>query len=70
MSKKFTHRVSAPFVTVPTRYATCQHWSYANRKLSQCGAETEDGKPTCKSCKALESAGPRQARKDLITTYV
>lgn len=55
--REMTHNVSAPFVMSPRRYDTCQHWTYADRKLSQCGAPTENGRPTCDACKRKESQG-------------
>lgn len=70
MSKKFTHRVSAPFVKVQTHYDTCQHWTYTNRKLHQCGAPTESGSPTCSTYKAIEATGSGQARRDHVMMYV
>lgn len=46
----------------PRRYETCQHWSYQDHKLQQCGAPTKNGKPTCDDCKRIELEGPSGSR--------
>lgn len=52
------------------RIETCQHWSYANLQLVQCGAPTTDGKPTCSACAKLESRGAGGQRRDFLRTYI
>lgn len=55
-----------PPKTPPRRWDSCQHWSYSNRQLRQCGAPTENGAPTCKSCATLEAVGTGRTRKDML----
>lgn len=58
--------LKGPPRTQPRRFVTCQHWFYRDRQAVQCGAPTENGKPTCKACLALEMKGTGRTRKDMI----
>ena len=50
------------------RYTTCQHWHYFDRKLTQCGNPTENGKPTCDDCRHIEGLRPGPTYKNYTLT--
>lgn len=66
MTTSYTRKpqMTRPFVKKVTHWEFCNHWSYRNGKLQQCGAPTENGRPTCKSCREIEAQSGGQQRQE------
>lgn len=60
---------SKPRDTPRPHYLTCNHYSYTDGKLVQCGAPTKNGKPTCDACQKIEASGAGYQRKNPSWLY-